>query len=59
MLNHEIITDFENFKVEGCHVLISPFWAIYVNFGANGVSLGNADKQKLPIFHLRIDQRVL
>ena len=59
VLNHEIIKDFKNFEVEGCHVIFSSFWAIFVNFGANGVSLGNADKPKLPIFHLRIGQRVL
>ena len=59
VLNHEIIKDFKNFEVEGCHIIFSSFWAIFVNFGANGVSLGNADKPKLPIFHLRIGQRVL
>ena len=59
VLNHEIIIDFKNFEVEGCHIIFSSFWAIFVNFGANGVSLGNADKPKLPIFHLRIGQRVL
>ena len=59
VLNNEIIEDFKNFEVEGCHIIFSSFWAIFVNFGANGVSLGNADKPKLPIFHLRIGQRVL
>ena len=59
VLNHEIIKDFKKFEVEGCHIIFSSFWAIFVNFGANGVSLGNADKPKLPIFHLRIGQRVL